>query len=101
MKDTPPGSSAGIHCHQDGCVEALVLGRTTAVQPTHEDDYQKLMPACHTAAALLGWRVYQNMFWCPTHVGVKKLVCARCISPCAECACMCVPGLEAIEWVVE
>ena len=100
-KDTLPGSSAGIHCHQDSCVESLTLSRMTTVVPTHEDDYRMLMPARDAAAALLGWRVCQSVFWCPTHVVSKKLACSRCVSPCPECSCMGGPRLEAVEGMIE
>jgi hypothetical protein len=92
-----PGSSAGIHCKHDGCVEALVLKRTTRVAPTHEDDYQSLMPALDEAAVFLGWRVYRSVWWCPTHVLAKKLTCARCLTPCPGCSCMGGPRVDAVD----
>ena len=47
MEKLHGGSSWGVHCHEhrNGCVETLTLSRTTAAPPTHEDDYQNLMPA--------------------------------------------------------
>jgi hypothetical protein len=101
IRDVPPGSSAGIHCHEGGCVETLVLERTTAAPPTHEDDYQNLMPALDTAAVFLGWRVCQCVWWCPTHTVTKLLACARCLSPCPECSCMGGPCSEAVDGMIE
>lgn len=98
-----PGSSAGIHCahnqhlREGRCLESLVLERTTAVQPTHEDDYQYLMPAQAEAAVLLGWRVYQCVWWCPTHVATKNLACKRCMSACPSCSCVGGPFSDAVE----
>jgi hypothetical protein len=89
-----PGSSWGIYCNQDGCVEALVLSRTTAVPP--EDDYQMLSPALFEAAVFLGWRLYQSVLWCPTHSVAKKFACARCLSPCPACSCVGGPRLDAV-----
>lgn len=86
-RDKRPGSSAGIYCHHDGCVELLTLSRTTTVQPTYDDDYQMLMPA-RDEAAFLGWRVYRSVWWCPAHVVAKKLACARCLMTCPACSCM-------------
>ena len=40
--DQPPGSSWGIHCHEEGCVETLTLGRTTPSPPSDEDDWRNL-----------------------------------------------------------
>ena len=65
--DALPGSSWGIHCHEDGCVETLTLSRTTTVRPTHEDDYQHLCPALDEAAVSLGWCLRGCFWWCPTH----------------------------------
>lgn len=104
MKDTHPGSSAGIYCQQDGCVEALALSRTTTIAPTHEDDYRRLMPALDMAAVFLGWRVHRSVWWCPAHVVAKKLACARCLVSCsasASCACMSGPCVDAIEGKIE
>jgi hypothetical protein len=93
-----PGSSWGIHCNNgNGCVEKLVLARTTAVPPTHEDDYQSLMPALYDAAVFLGWRGYRTVFWCPTHVVAKNLACARCLAMCLQCTCVDGPRLDAVE----
>ncbi|HSX22300.1 MAG TPA: HAD domain-containing protein [Gaiellaceae bacterium] len=101
------GSSVGIHCHHDqhlregGCPERLVLEQTTAVPPTDDDDYMELFPAIGAAATLLGWRIYQSVWWCPAHVVAKGLACARCLVHCPGCSCMggpltdAVPGLEA------
>ena len=102
-----PGSSAGIHCHHDqhlregGCPERLVLERTTTTQPSHEDDYQQLMPACDTAAVFLGWRTCQGVWWCPTHVVAKNLACKRCLSACPACACLGGPMADAVDGLVE
>jgi hypothetical protein len=84
------GSSAGIHCYAEGdgaCPERLELSRTTLEQPSHEDDYETLMPALDTAAVSLGWRLYENRWWCPTHVNDKGLVCEQCLARCAACSC--------------
>jgi hypothetical protein len=97
VSDNRPGSSAGIHCHQGGCVESLTLERTTTVTPTHEDDYQTLMPALDEAAVLLGWRIYRSVPWCPTHVVAKNLACKRCMMRCPACACVGGPRFDAIE----
>ena len=97
-----PGSSAGIHCHHDqhlregGCPERLELARTTTEQPTHEDDYQQLMPALDEAAVALGWRTYQCVWWCPTHVVSKNLACKRCLSACPACSCVGGPLGDAV-----
>jgi hypothetical protein len=68
-----PGSSWGLHCHHEGCIEALTLSRTTTEPPTHDDDYQNLCPALDTAAVLLGWRTYRHVWWCPMHVVAKNI----------------------------
>ena len=101
-----PGSSTGLHCAhnqhlRDGhCPERLMLERTTAVQPTHEDDYQQLMPAHAEAAVFLGWRVYQCVWWCPTHVAAKNLACKRCLSACPACSCIGGPFIDAVEGLI-
>ncbi len=92
-----PGSSAGIHCHQDDCVESLVLSRTAAISPTHEDDYRALLPALDEAALSLGWRVYRSVWWCPTHVVAGKLACARCLTPCPGCPRVAGPRVDAVD----
>ena len=97
MKDTLSGSSAGIHCHHDECIEALTLDRTTTLSPTHEEDYEQLMPALDEAALFLGWRVYHSVYWCPMHVVAKKLVCVRCHSACPACWCMDGPRVDAVD----
>jgi hypothetical protein len=97
------GSGVGLYCNHDqhrfegGCPERLSLERTTAVQPTHEDDYQQLMPALDEAAVLLGWRLYKSVWWCPTHVAAKRLACTRCRLPCPACSCMGGPRADAVE----
>ncbi len=102
----PPKSSVGIHCHHDshkregGCPERLVLERTTAVQPTHDEDYHELFPASSEAAISLGWRTYQGVWWCPTHVVVKNLACKRCMSACPACSCLGGPMADAVEGLV-
>ena len=93
-------SSWGIHCNEDGCVEALSLARTTAVQPTDEEIYQNLGPALDTAAVFLGWRVWRFVWWCPMHTVSKFLACARCLSPCPECSCMGGPRSEAVDGMI-
>lgn len=98
MKST--GSSWGIHCNEDGCVETLSLARTTAAQPTEEDDYQNLGPALDTAAVFLGWRVWRSVWWCPPHTVSKLLACARCLAPCPECSCMGGPRSEAVNGMI-
>lgn len=102
-----PGSSVGIHCHHKqhlrvgGCPERLELARTLARAPTDEAEYMVLFPAIEAAAVELGWRIYQSVWWCPTHVVVKGLACARCLVHCPGCTCVggpradAVPGLEA------
>ena len=101
-----PGSSDGIHCHHnsrpdrhsDGqCPEALVLSRTTTVQPSHADDYQEMFPALTEAAVFLGWRVYQSVYWCPTHVVAMNLACKRCRAACPACSCLGGPMIDAVE----
>lgn len=87
------GSSTGLYCNHDqhrrdgGCPERLTLERTTVEQPTHEDDYHRLMPALDEAAVFLGWRVYRCVWWCPTHVVAMNLACAQCLSACPACTC--------------
>jgi hypothetical protein len=98
--DQTPGSSWGIHCHEGGCVEALVLDRTTAMPPTHEDDYRNLSPALDTAAVFLGWRIWRSVWWCPMHTVSKLLACVRCLAPCPECSCMGGPRGEAIDGMI-
>ena len=100
MSDTRPGSSAGIHCSHDGCIESLALERTTTVQPTHDDDYQRLMPALDEAAVFLGWRVHQCVWWCPTHVVVKNFACKRCLSACPACSCVGGPWGDAVDGMI-
>ena len=90
------GSSVGIHCNEGGCVATLTLTRTTSAQPTHEDDYQKLMPALDKAAVFLDWRLYQSVWWCPTHVFSKNLECVRCRAACPACSCMDGPRIDAV-----
>lgn len=98
--DMSPGSSWGIHCKEDGCVEGLTLERTTAVKPTDEDDWRNLGPALYEAAVFLGWRLHQSVWWCPTHTVSKLLACARCLSPCPECSCVGGPRSEAIDGMI-
>lgn len=97
IEDKRPGSSAGIHCHAEGCVETLQLQRTTSIAPSHDEDYQHLMPALDEAAVFLGWRVWHSVFWCPRHVVAKQLACASCRLPCPRCACAGGPYLTASE----
>ncbi len=102
----PPGSSAGLYCNHDQhlregrCLETLALERTTTVRPTHEDDYQMLMPALDEAAVFLGWRIYKSVWWCPTHVVAKNLACARCLSACPACSCVDGPCGDAVDGIV-
>lgn len=98
--DSRSGSSWSIHCHEAECAETLALSRTTAVPPTHEDDYQNLGPALDTAAVFLGWRLHKCFWWCPTHTVAKFLACARCLSPCPECSCMDGPRSEAVDGMI-
>ena len=97
--ETPgsPGSSWGIHCVEEDCVEALVLERTTTIQPSRDDDYQRLEPTLSAASVSLGWRVYRSGSVCPTHVIAKKLVCRRCSMPCPTCACLGGPTADAVD----
>jgi len=101
-----PGSSAGLHCSHDqhlregGCPERLELSRTTVEPPTHDDDYQHLMPALDEAAVSLGWRVYKSVWWCPTHVVAKNLACARCLSACPACSCLGGPRVDAVDGII-
>ena len=67
------GSSWGIDCHEEGCVEKLVLSRTTATAPSHEDDYEHLGPALDQAAVSLGWGLHQCVWRCPAHSPGKIL----------------------------
>ena len=96
-----PGSSWGIHCGRAGCPETIVLARTTTTQPTHEQDYQELSPACSEAALFLGWRIFRSVYWCPTHVVSLGLACKRCLLPCPACACMRGPHIDAVEGELE
>jgi hypothetical protein len=89
------GSSAAVSCHD--CPAHLELSRATTEQPSHEDDYQLLMPALDTAAVLLGWRLYKSCWWCPSHVFDKKLACARCLVACSECSCVGGPHAHAVD----
>jgi len=91
------GSSAGISCQEEGCVERLTLSRKTTLRPSHEDDYQNLMPALDEAAVFLGWRYYRHRHVCPTHVTVKKLACARCLALCPDCSCVGGPRMDAVD----
>lgn len=74
-----------------------MLERSTTVQPTHDDDYQRLMPALNEAAVFLGWRVYRSVWWCPDHVVAEKLACARCLTLCPGCSCMGGPRVDAVD----
>ena len=93
-----PRSGWGIYCQHlnEGCPEKLDLSRTTAEQTSHEDDYQHLLPAVYEAAVLLGWRHYKGTWWCPTHVVLKNLACARCRAVCPACSCMGGPRADAV-----
>jgi hypothetical protein len=82
-------------------VATLTLTRTAAVLPSHEDDYEYLMPARDQAAVFLGWRVHQGAWWCPWHTIVKLLACASCFSPCPECSCTGGPRGEAVDGMLE
>jgi hypothetical protein len=97
--DQLPGSSWGVHCKHDGCVESLALTRRTRVASSHDDDYQHLMPALYDAAVSLGWRCYDAVYWCPGHVVAKKLACARCLMPCPGCSCVGGPRFDATDGV--
>lgn len=94
--DAPPGSSWGIHCHENGCVETLTLSRTTTVQSSRDEDYQTLCPALDAAAVFLGWRVWSSGWWCPVHTVAKVLACARCLSPCPACSCVGGPRADSV-----
>ena len=101
-----PGSSVGLHCDHDihlregHCPERLELRRKTAVQPTHEDDYQHLFGATHSAAVLLGWRCYKGGWWCPAHVVAKNLARKRCLSACPACSCVGGPWGDAVDGLI-
>lgn len=107
MSAERPGSSWGIYCHygaaqrEGACPETLTLVRTTAIPPTHEDDYRRLSPALAEAAVSLGWRINHGVWWCPTHVVAMKFACARCASPCPECSCANGPLADAVEGMIE
>ena len=75
-----------LHCHHTGCLETLELKRATLVKRSHED-YEAIRPALDTAAVFLGWRVYQHVYWCPSHTVSKNLVCENCRSLCPKCTC--------------
>jgi len=75
-----------LHCHHTGCLEELELKRSTLVKPSHED-YEAIRPALDTAAVFLGWRVYQHVYWCPSHTVAKNLACAGCRMSCPGCVC--------------
>jgi hypothetical protein len=92
-----PGSSVGISCQEESCVERLTLERTTTLDPTHDDDYRNLMPALDEAALFLGWRLFRCRHMCPTHVLSLKLACARCLMPCPDCSCMGGPRFDAVD----
>lgn len=94
--DLSPRSSWGIGCHEKGCVEELVLERTTAEPSTDEDDCRNLNPAHATAAVFLGWRLFQRVWWCPSHVIAKNLACKRCLSACPACSCVSGPTGDAV-----
>lgn len=94
---SPPSSSWGLHCYEQGCVEMLTLTWTTSVPITDEEAYERLCPAHSTAAVALGWRVWHWVWWCPTHTVAKRLSCASCLSPCPACSCVGGPGIEAID----
>jgi hypothetical protein len=98
-EDNLPGSSTGILCNngRDGCVERLQLSRTTAVPSTDEDNWRNFMPALYEAAVFLGWRLFESVWWCPTHVVAKNLACSRCLSPCPDCSCVGGPRADAVE----
>lgn len=102
MEKLHGGSSLGVHCHEhrNGCVETLTLSRTTVTPPTHEDDYQNLMPALDEAAVRLGWRLYQSVWWCPTHTVSKNLSCAGCRSACPACTCEDGPRSKAVDGMI-
>lgn len=97
-----PGSSVSIHCSRGAalitgyCPEVLLLDRRMTVQPSDEDDYQRLIPALDIAAVFLGWRLYESVWWCPACVVTKKLSCSRCLSRCPACSCMGGPRADAV-----
>lgn len=97
---TPPESSWGMHCHEEGCVETLTLTCTRLTPVTDEDAYYRLSPAHSAAAVSLGWRVWHSVWWCPTHVVTKLLACARCLSPCPECSCVGGPRSDAVDGMI-
>src|SRR4029077_5268862 len=79
-------ASTGIFCYERGCVETLTLSCRTCAAATHENDC--LMPAIDEAAVLLGWRLYESVWWCPCHAVAKLLACRGCGSACPPCSCL-------------
>jgi hypothetical protein len=63
-----PASSWGLHCHEEGCSEMLVLTRTSAEPSMHEFDYRVLSAALDTAAMFMGWRLWHGVWWCSQHI---------------------------------
>lgn len=90
-------SARGVSCCDDSCVEALTLRRTTWEATTDVEDRESLEPAHAEAAVLLGWRTYEGVWHCPTHVVALKLTCARCRCACPACSCMGGPRPEAVK----
>lgn len=97
---TLPGSAWGVNCHEEDCVEALTLRRTTAARTTDEDDWKNLEPAHREAAVLLGWRLHEGVWRCPTHVVGMNLASARCQSACPACSCIGGPRGDAVDGIV-
>lgn len=82
------------HCHEPGCVETLELVRTA---PEFMDETVPTRVALSCAEVFLGWRVFDDFHWCPTHVIAKGLACKRCLLRCPDCLCMGGPFIDAVE----
>lgn len=96
-----PTTAWGIHCNEHGCVETLELRRTMAEKLEEYDIDESLSVAQTEAAMSLGWRLFDYVYWCPTHVAAKRLACARCLMRCPACSCVGGPRLEAVEGVID
>lgn len=96
-----PGLTAGRYCHEIGCVEAIILTLTKRTFSAHVPEPGPQMLALDQAAVFLGWRVYQEVWWCPAHTTAKLLACANCLSPCPECSCEGAPGITAVAGMLE
>lgn len=96
-------------CDEQGCGDSLKLEQVTAHQPPQDPKLAeaKLTEALIEACVSLGWRQVrvdadaQGRFYCPTHVVVRKLVCAGCLLRAPACSCLGGPGFEAVEGILQ